>query len=159
MPGRRSSLTLFAELSAGCPAPEATDIAEVEKILGAALRDFASELRLIDARDLAAFIRLGQIANLRSLVQSSAELFFRPGSLDLAELGDVQLDWFRPPLVTLPMTFKNRGVRIYFRLRLAALTAGVEIESVTVGEDEDGNFQDMIERALHRARIPGRHSA
>lgn len=38
--------------------------AEVERMLGAAVRDFASELRLADAADFAAFIRIGHMPNL-----------------------------------------------------------------------------------------------
>ena len=77
-------------------------LAEIERTLGAGLKDLASELRLIDATDFAAFIRIGHMANLRSLVQSSAELHFKPGTLELAELGEIELGWFKPPLITLP---------------------------------------------------------
>ena len=61
-------------------------LAEIERTLGAGLKDLASELRLIDATDFAEFIRIGHMANLRSLVQSSAELHFKPGTLELAYL-------------------------------------------------------------------------
>ncbi len=134
------------------PAPE--EVSGIERTLGAALRDFASELRLADAADFAAFIRIGQMANLQSMVQSSAELYFKPGTLELAEPGELELDWSQPPLVTLPMKFRSAGVRVYFRLRLAAATAAVEVESITAengatGGDLHRNLQD----ALARARI------
>ena len=77
-------------------APE--NLSEIERTLGAALRDFASELRLADAADFAAFIRIGHMANLQSLVQSSAELYFKPGTLELAEPGELELGWSQPPL-------------------------------------------------------------
>jgi len=57
------------------------DAGEIERTLGAGLKELASELRLIDAADFAAFIRIGHMANLRSLVHSSAELHFKPGAL------------------------------------------------------------------------------
>jgi len=128
-------------------------LAEIERTLGAALKDLASELRLIDATDYAAFIRIGHMANLRSLVQSSAELHFKPGTLELAELGEIDLGWFKPPLITLPMKFRHRGVRVYFRLRLAALSAAVEVESIAAesgAEVEDLNLK--LREALRDAR-------
>jgi hypothetical protein len=143
--------------SQGVFAPESlagsVPLAEIERTLGAGLKDLASELRLIDAADFAAFIRIGHMANLRSLVQSSAELHFKPGTLELAELGEIELGWFKPPLITLPMKFRHGGVRVYFRLRLAALSAAVEVESIKAEggvESEDLNFQ--LREALRDAR-------
>jgi hypothetical protein len=147
---------LLAERAAR-PTPE--QIADAEMTLGAGLKDLASELRLIDAADLAAFIRVGQMANLRSLVQSSAELHFKPGTLELAELGEIELGWFHPPLITLPMRFRCAGVRVYFRLRLAALSAAVEVESITsengaVGEDLNRMLKDALQEAMDVRRAP-----
>jgi hypothetical protein len=132
-------------------------LAEIERTLGAGLKDLASELRLIDA--FAAFIRIGHMANLRSLVQSSAELHFKPGTLELAELGEIELGWFKPPLITLPMKFRHGGVRVYFRLRLAALSAAVEVESIAAesgAEVEDLNLK--LREALRDARADSRPS-
>ncbi len=145
-----SRRALLAERAADDPLE---DIAEVEKTLGAGLKDLASELRLIDAADFAAFIRIGQMANLRSLVHSSAELHFKPGALELAEVGEIELGWFQPPLITLPMKFRHGGVRVYFRLRLAALSAAVEVESITAENGAAGaDLNRMLRDALHSAR-------
>ena len=143
--------------SRGAFAPESTmssvPLAEIERTLGAALKDLASELRLIDATDFAAFIRIGHMANLRSLVQSSAELHFKPGTLELAELGEIDLGWLKPPLITLPMKFRHSGVRVYFRLRLAALVAAVEVESITAENGVEGEDLNLkLREALREAR-------
>jgi len=133
-------------------APEG--IAEIERTLGAALRDFASELRLADAADFAAFIHIGHMPNLHAIVQSSAELYFKPGTIELAEPGELELGWFAPPLVTLPMKFRHAGVRVYFRLRLAALSAAVEVESIAAeGEVPSSDLNGSLQRALEAARI------
>jgi hypothetical protein len=125
------------------------NLAEIEKTLGAGLKELASELRLIDAADFAAFIRIGQMANLKSLVHSSAELHFKPGTLELAELG-----WFQPPLITLPMKFRAAGVRVYFRLRLAALSAAVEVESIAAEDGAEGaDLNCKLQEALQEAFI------
>jgi hypothetical protein len=132
-------------------APE--NFSGIERTLGAALRDFASELRLADAADFAAFIRIGHMPNLQSLVQSSAELYFKPGTLELAEPGELDLDWSQPPLITLPMKFRHAGVRVYFRLRLAAASAAVEVESIAA---EDGAAGDDLLRSLEVALASAR---
>jgi hypothetical protein len=130
------------------------ELSGVERMLGAALRDFASELRLADAADFAAFIRIGHMPNLQSLVQSSAELYFQPGTLELAEPGELDLDWSQPPLVTLPMKFRHAGVRVYFRLRLAAASAAVEVESVSADNGAAGEeLLRRVQGALDSARI------
>ncbi|MGO9543317.1 MAG: hypothetical protein ACLPPF_00765 [Rhodomicrobium sp.] len=130
------------------------DIAEIERTLGTALRDFASELRLADAADFAAFIRIGHMPNLRSMVQSSAELHFKPGTLELSEPGELELGWFAPPLVTLPMKFRHRGVRVYFRLQLAALSAAIEVESIAAdGAATGAELNGRLAGALEAARI------
>jgi hypothetical protein len=134
-------------------APEARELAEVERLLGTALSGFASELRLFDAADLAAFIRLGQFANLRSLVASAAELYFKPGTLDLAELGDADLDWFRPPIIALALIFAQSGVRVSFTLRLAALTASIEVSAAAADCASAAELPAQVGRALAEARL------
>jgi len=66
----------------------------------------------------------------------------------------MELGWFNPPLITLPMKFRYGGVRVYFRLRLGALSAGVEVESITA-EDEaaGGDLNLRLESALRTARV------
>jgi len=129
-------------------------IAEIERTIGVALRDFASELRLADAADFAAFIRIGHMPNLVSLVQSSAELYFKPGTLQLAEPGELELGWYAPPLITLPMKFRHAGVRVYFRLHLAALSAAVEVESIVAEDGAEGaDLKRRLSDALAGARI------
>ncbi len=136
------------------------DIDEIERTLGAGLKEVASELRLIDATDFAAFIRIGHMANLKSLVHSSAELHFKPGTLELAELGEIELGWFKPPVITLPMKFRGSGVRVYFRLRLAARSAAVEVESITAENGAaGGDLNRKLQEALQDARTLRRDGA
>ena len=93
------------------------------------------------------------MANLRSLVQPSAELHFKPGTLELAELGEIDLGWLKPPLITLPMKFRHSGVRVYFRLRLAALVAAVEVELITAENGVEGEDLNLkLREALREAR-------
>src|SRR5215813_8395700 len=107
---------------------------ECEKALADGLRDVASELRLIEATDLVAFIRTEQFANIANLVNSSTELYFKPGSVRFGQSGDVSLKWGGAPTIALDMEFHHARVKVYFRLLLEALQAGVEITYI--------NFED-----------------
>ena len=66
---------------------------EREKALAEGMRDVASELRLVDPADFIAFIRTEQFGNIRTLVNSSTEMFFKPGTICFGLSGEVELPW------------------------------------------------------------------
>jgi hypothetical protein len=128
---------------------------EREKALADGLRDVAAELRLIDATDLIAFLRTEQFGNIGNLVNSSTELYFKPGTLAFGSSGDVQLKWGEAPTVALDMEFSHRGVAVYFRLLLQALQAGVDITYIAFAQssgDPEANTARLIE-AIADARL------
>jgi hypothetical protein len=104
---------------------------EREMALALALKEVAAELRLIEAVDLVAFIRTGQFGNVRSLVNASTEMYFKPGTMSFADSGDVSLSWTGEPSVVLNMQFHHRRVDVFFRLLLESEQAGVEIEYIS----------------------------
>jgi hypothetical protein len=128
---------------------------EREKALANGLREVAAELRLIDAVDLVAFIRTEQFGNIRTLVNSSTELFFRPGTLAFGLSGDVELTWGSAPSIALDMEFHHMQVNVYFRLLLHALHAAIEINHISFdggSSDPDQNTHHLI-GAIADARI------
>jgi hypothetical protein len=128
---------------------------EREMALAEGLRDVASELRLIEAADLIAFIRTEQFGNIANLVASSTEFYFLPGTVKFGQSGDIDVRWGGTPVISLDMEFKNRGVSAYFRLRLEALQAGVEITYITFDEsaaDPNENTRRLVE-AISDARV------
>ena len=135
---------------------------EREKALADGLRDVASELRLIDAADLIAFIRTEQFANISNLVNSSTELYYKPGTLSFGRSGDIDVKWGATPTVSLDMEFHHMQVSVYFRLLLEALQAGVEINYISFeagSTDPDQNTQRLI-AAIANARLsPASHAA
>ena len=54
-----------------------------ELIVADAIGEVVSELRLVDAADYIAFIRLEHFACISDIVDSAAELYFMPGTLRL----------------------------------------------------------------------------
>jgi hypothetical protein len=134
---------------------------EREKALAEGLREVASELRLIDPADYIAFIRTEQFGNLRNLVNSSTEMFFRPGTIQFGQSGEIELQWGGNPTIALDMEFHNMNVSAYFRLLLKSLHAAIEITYLSFeggSADPDENTRRLVE-AIADARIaPGRHA-
>ena len=128
---------------------------EREKALADGLRDVASELRLVDPADFIAFIRTEQFGNIRNLVNSSTEMFFKPGTITFGLSGEIDLPWDCAPSISLDMEFHHRSVSAYFRLVLEAFHAGVDITYVSFeggSDDPDKNTRRLIE-AIEDARI------
>jgi len=128
---------------------------EREKALADGMRDVASELRLIDPADFIAYIRTEQFGNLRNLVNSSTEMFFKPGTVTFGLSGEVDLPWGAAPCISLDMEFHNLNVSAYFRLVLRSLQAAIEISYVSFeggSSDPDKNTARLIE-AIEDARV------
>jgi hypothetical protein len=108
---------------------------EREQIVAEAIRPVATELRLIDAADFIALLRFESYASIADLVESAAELYFLPGTVNFGLGGNYNLDWDSRPEVILDLELKPRGVTVYARLVLAGDTAGIEISHI--------NFQQL----------------
>lgn len=102
-----------------------------EVALAEGVKELASELRLVDVVDLVTFIRSERFANIANLVNSSAELYYKPSTFVFGSSGDVSLKWGDTPSIMLDMEFRHRGVNVFFRLMLEALHAGVEITYIS----------------------------
>lgn len=128
---------------------------EREMALAEGLRDVASELRMIEVADLIAFIRTEQFGNISTLVASSAECYFLPGTLKFGQSGDINVRWGGVPSVNLDMEFQHLGVNVYFRLELEALQAGIEITYISFdasAPDPDENTRRLVD-AIKGARV------
>jgi len=60
--------------------------------LGTAFEPVANELRLIDVADFVAYIHAEKFANIQDIVNSSVELFFKPGTLSFGWGAEFELD-------------------------------------------------------------------
>jgi hypothetical protein len=132
--------------------------ADREKALAAVAREVAAELRLTDVADLVTFIRTDNHPNINDLVNSSAELYLKPGTLSYGWAAEVEMRWTGNPSVKLDLEFQHRQVTAFFKLILEARQAGVELSHVEF-EAPSGvpaeNTRLLIE-AVADARLPGR---
>jgi len=102
-----------------------------ETVLGEGIRQVAGELRLVDLVDFVTYVRTEQFANLEDIVNSSVELYFKPGTLTFGWAADLDVDWGSPPRVTLDMEFRHLTVSVFFGLALEAEHASVDIRHIS----------------------------
>ena len=94
--------------------------------------------------------------NLGDLVNSSVELFFKPGVLQYGWGAEVELNWNRTPSVILDMEFRHMGVNVYFRLTLRAPTFDIDLHYVSFdarSDCPDENTRRLVE-AIADAALP-----
>jgi hypothetical protein len=130
-------------------------IVERERLLAEAVKHVAAELRLVDVSILARYIAQEQHGNIDDLVASSAELFFKPGTLRYGLRADIDLRWGNSPAVVLDLEFCHGDVTVFFCLTLAAVKAAVDIHAVTIenASDDPAENTERLRRALAEARL------
>jgi hypothetical protein len=135
--------------------------AQRERILAEAISPVASELRLIDVADLISLLRFEYYSSIADLVESAAELYFLPGTVNFGLGGDYRLEWGGSTEVTLDLEIKPQGVTVYAKLVLAEHHAAVEINHIAFQDpstDPDENTA-MLARNLQDARYAVRGRA
>ncbi|MGH6835294.1 MAG: hypothetical protein ACREC9_07040 [Methylocella sp.] len=123
--------------------------------LETAFEPVAAELRLVDVADYVAYIHAAKLANIQDIVNSSVELFFKPGTLSFGWGAEFELDWNSLPVITLDMEFRHRSVWLVFKLILRALQTNVTVEYLSLGKTSSDPSQDMaaLIEAIADARL------
>jgi len=111
--------------------------------LGTVFESVAAELRLVNVADFIAYIHAEKFANIQDIVNSSVELFFKPGTLSFGWGAEFELDWNSLPVITLDMEFQHRSVWLVFKLSLRALQTNVTVEHLSLGKTSGDPRQDM----------------
>ena len=127
-----------------------------EKILADGLLAVASELRLIDVAELIDFVRAEKYSNIQDLIDSSVELYFRPGVLTFAWVAQTRLEWSAAPSISLDMEFRNRRITVFFCLQLEGHAASVGIRHIAFDvqpSDQDAGTRELRE-AIADALLP-----
>ncbi|ASP32943.1 hypothetical protein CHH27_06500 [Labrenzia sp. VG12] len=136
------------------PSPLESDRQRQEAI-AAALTEFIEDLKLVDAIDLIAYIRTDQHGNIEELIKTSAELFFKEGSLRYSMAAQAEVEWDQTPRVSLDLEFFNKGVWIYFTVVLAWPDNAVNVSYVEVPDAGGSKAKEteMLLDALKDARL------
>jgi hypothetical protein len=129
-----------------------------EEILGAHLRPIASEIREFEVVDIIAFSRFEKSGNIKSMVNSAAEQYFKPGVFEVLDAGEVHIVWGSVPEVEFSMSFRSTDMTVYFRLVLSNSVGGVEIDYIDC-DGVDVNSSQLpghLDSALSKARLMAR---
>ncbi len=124
-----------------------------EKALAVAAKELAAELRLTDIVDLVTFIRTDNHPNLSDLVNSSAELYFKPGTVSYGWAADVEMRWAGTPVVRLDLEFRHRQVTAFFDLVLEARQAGVRLKHIACDAIPASEHSRCLIEAIADARL------
>lgn len=126
-----------------------------EKILAHSIKDVVAELCLIDASVIIAYICNNLHANIEDLIDSSAELFFKEGTLRYGHSADVNFEWGKSAAVVLDMEFVHPSATAFFKLILHGFYVGVTIQRVLLSNKSGDPALDLesFGNALRDARI------
>jgi hypothetical protein len=119
------------------------DDVELPNALATVFEPVAAELRLVDVADFIAYIHAEKFANIHDIVNSSVELFFKPGTLSFGWDAEYELDWNSLPVISLGMEFRHRSVWLVFKLILRAQQTNVMVEYLSMGKNSSDSRQDM----------------
>ena len=64
---------------------------------------------MMNVADYISFIHLEQFNNIRDIVNSSMELYFKHGTLSYGCTADYELEWDQPPSILLDLEFRHHG--------------------------------------------------
>lgn len=109
------------------PTPAAACPLAREKALADAMRPLADELMLVDPSELVSLCRGEKHAHIDDLVESAAELLFKPDAVRYGGAAEVELHWDSFPHIVLDMEFEQDQVLILFRLRIGTCGPAVDI--------------------------------
>lgn len=126
-----------------------------QEAIASALADFIEDLKLVDVVDFIAYIRSDRHGNIEELIKSSAELFFKEGSLRYSMAAQAEIEWDTTPRVSLDLEFFNKGVWIYFTVVLASPDNAVNVSYVEIPEAAGNKVKEteLLLEALADARL------
>lgn len=133
---------------------------EREILVGNAICEFVTELRMVDVADYIAYLRLERLACIADLVDSAAELYFMPGTIKLGQGGEAHVDWGEKPRIVLDLELRPFGATVHFKLVMEEDFAGVEVHYINFdapSDDPDTNtfhLGKMIEQTRIRKQQP-----
>ncbi|GHC64659.1 hypothetical protein [Limoniibacter endophyticus] len=126
-----------------------------EVIVAEAIRPVVSELRMVEASDYIAFIRMELFGNVADLIETAAEQYFMPGVLRMGIGGQARAGWGAEPEIELDLELHPGGVSVYFTLGMRADSAFVRISYITFENNEATPEENtrFLESALLRSRF------
>jgi len=116
---------------------KAHDLQDFEEVLACNIKDVIGDLCLADADIIMSYATNQQHGNMREIITSSTELYFKDNTLSYAHGADVSLEWGEPPSIVLDMEFIHGPISVFFKIVLGGLYIGVKINRILLNEGTD----------------------
>jgi hypothetical protein len=118
-------------------APQATgpELLACEVLLADGLKEFLSELVMVNGGVMVSYICNNQHAHLDDIIGSSTEHRIKPGRLSYGSQAQVDFDWGEAPSVSLAMEFRDERLTAFFRVIFGGDHVAIDLNGIHFSED------------------------
>ncbi|MEW5422236.1 hypothetical protein [Amorphus sp. 3PC139-8] len=111
-------------------AADAYEYVRYEKLLAKTIRAFIVEMQLVDAGVLIGYILCEKDRHLEHLIESSSEVWLKPGFLRYGRSASAVCDWGRNPTASIELEICHPELTAYFSLVFASDFVGVNLHGI-----------------------------
>ncbi len=101
-----------------------------EAMLADGLRDFLSELAMVNGGVMVAYICNHHHANLDDIIGSSTERRIKPGRLIYGSEAEVDFDWGEAPLVKIAMELRDERLTAFFNVIFGGDHVAIDLNAI-----------------------------
>ncbi|MGV6872341.1 hypothetical protein ACUSIJ_06550 [Pseudochelatococcus sp. B33] len=139
--------------------PTLSNTQEAERLICLNIRSFIADLCLTDRSFLITNILDGNHDAINDIVESSSEMFFKPGTLCYAYGSRLAERFNAPPAISMDMRFVRKAVFVSFLLHLEDDFIGVSLVDFQQRSSQQGMALSELSDAFYDARIYDRFAA
>jgi hypothetical protein len=108
-----------------------------EAVLADGLKEFLSELMMVNGGVMVSYICNNQHAHLDDIIGSSTERRIKPGRLHYGSHAQVDFDWGEAPSVSLAMELRDDHLTAFFRVVFGSDHIGIDLSGIHFSEAVD----------------------
>jgi hypothetical protein len=131
----------------------ASNIREAERLICINIKSFIADLCLIDKSFLIENVINANHNNINDVIESSSEMFFKPGTLCYAFSSRLTERYNTVPAISLDMRFSHKHVLVPFLLHIEDDFVGVSLADTKSKNKSPSIALSQLSDALYEARI------
>ncbi len=109
-----------------------------EAVLANGLKDFLSELVMINGGVMVSYICNNQHAHLDDIIGSSMETWIKPGRIHYGNEAEVDFDWGKAPSVALAMELRDSRMTAFFRVIFGGDHVAIDLNGIHFDDPDAG---------------------